>query len=75
MPTLTRISPEDAEFLARQKWLRENKGILTRIAERFDVSGVHVSKVFRKIDRNARIEAHLAEIGAPGFEAELQRTA
>jgi hypothetical protein len=61
-----------AEDIERSKryWLADNPGVLTRIANEFNVKQPFVSDVFHKRRKSEarRIETRLAQLGAPGFE-------
>jgi hypothetical protein len=69
MNTVPQMTEADALRLAKNDWLQANRGILKRVAGELDppVAASVVSRVYRQKDRSARIEARLAEIGAPGF--------
>jgi hypothetical protein len=72
LPMKTSIQPEKAaeEMVAiKDKWLRENRGVLARIASDLGVSHTKVrfsySGAIRTVDQ--RVAQALAEAGAPGF--------
>lgn len=53
-------------------WLSQNRGILSRLAEEFEVTQPFVSRVFYGEARSGelRIERRLAELGVPGFSVQ-----
>jgi hypothetical protein len=57
------------EQIKKTVWLRERKGILTQLAEAFQVSRPFVSQILhgKMKSKDLRIERRLAELRAPGF--------
>jgi hypothetical protein len=51
-----------------QKWVRGNRGVLTRLAKEFDLSVTFIQQVtyLRCKSLNGRVEARLAVLGCPG---------
>lgn len=68
MATITQAT---ADRLRDQRllWLRDNRGVLTRIAKELGVSQAFVRIVYHggSQSRDGSIENELARLGAPGF--------
>lgn len=69
---MTSISNSRAEAITarKDKWSRENRGVLARIAAELGVSHGKVRLTFRGAIRTVdqRVAKALAKAGAPGFE-------
>lgn len=57
----------------KQKWLRANFGVLSRLASRLNLSKQYVGEVFwgKKSSAEGRVEKELGKVGAPGFDSPL----
>ena len=73
MSTLAHFNKHYALRHEKRDWLRADRGVLKRLAVSLDpkVSGAVVSRVFNGWERSARVEAALAELGAPGFNGSM----
>lgn len=51
-----------------QKWVRKNRGVLTRLAKEFDLSVTFIQAVTygRTSSKDWRVESKLATLGCPG---------
>ena len=54
----------------RAVWLMNNRGALSSVAEKCNLSSGYVSDIYRgnRRSRSGEVETLLAEMGAPGFE-------
>ncbi len=73
MATITQT--KQAEQTERLVWLRNNRGVLARIAQQLGVSHGKVRWVFHGAGRSndGTVERELAKTGAPGFVAEKRK--
>jgi hypothetical protein len=69
VPTTLTDNQMDVKRRKRFIWVFENRGILAGIARELECSPSMVKEVFhgRRASRGRKIEAKLAEAGAPGF--------
>lgn len=65
----TSISMTRQEKFDKVMWLRENRGVLKRLAEDIGFCRWYISAVYwgKRSSKNHRVEAELAQRGAPGF--------